>query len=529
MYDYVVVGAGSAGCVVANRLSENPNIKVLLLEAGKPDKKMTIHIPAAWNKNFKTDIDWEYYTEPEPNMNNRRMIWSRGKTLGGCSSINAMIYIRGHRYDYDHWSDLGNEGWSYDEVLPYFKKSQHQERGASKYHGTGGPLNVADLIEPNPMTRDFLKAGEQTGFSILDDFNSGDMEGVGLYQVTQKNGSRHSTAAAFIKPILKRPNLTVITEAQVNKLIFDGKTIDQVSYRYKGQEWKVKVNKEVILSGGAINSPQLLMLSGIGDGEHLSLMNIDIVADMPGVGKNLQDHLVAGVLMFATQPISLATATKGFGQIRETVKYLITKKGMLTSNGGEAGGFMHTRDDLPAPDIQFHFFPGAFEDHGAKQIPDYDGHGFSLGATLLRPESRGEITLKSANEFNTPAIKANYLTSEEDVDGMLAGLKKVREIINAPAFAAYRGPEYLPGMDVQSDEDLVYYIRDRAETLYHPVGTCKMGTDSLAVVDPQLRVKGVEGVRVVDASVMPTITTGNTNAPTIMIAEKAADMIKADQ
>ncbi|MEQ8671724.1 MAG: choline dehydrogenase [Aggregatilineales bacterium] len=529
MYDYIIVGAGSAGCVLANRLTEDPKIKVLLLEAGKPDKKLTIHIPAAWNKNFKTDIDWQYYTEPETNMANRKMIWSRGKTLGGCSSINAMIYIRGHQYDYDHWESLGNTGWNYKNILPYFKKSEHHENGASEFHAVGGPLNIADLIEPHPMTLDFLKAGEQSGLKRLDDFNSGEMEGVGLYQVTQKNGRRHSTATAFLKPILSRPNLTVQTEAQVSKLLFDGKKVDQVIYSYKGQEWKVKVGKEIILSGGAINSPQLLMLSGIGEAEHLKSIGVEPIHDLAGVGKNLQDHLVSGVLMFSTQAISLASATKGFGQVREMFKYMVMTKGMMTSNGGEAGGFMKTRADLPAPDIQFHFFPGAFEDHGKKAVEGYGGHGFSLGATLLRPESRGEIRLKSANSFTAPAIRANYFAAEEDVEGMLIGLKKVREIIHSSAFSAYSGPEYLPGSGVQSDEALVNYMRERSETLYHPVGTCKMGTDSMAVVDPQLRVHGIEGLRVVDASVMPTITSGNTNAPTIMIAEKAADMIKATQ
>lgn len=526
MYDYVIVGAGSAGCVLANRLTEDPNVKVLLLEAGKPDTKPTIHIPAAWSQTLNSDVDWQYATDPEPNMNNRRMIWPRGKTLGGCSSINAMIYIRGHRYDYDLWAELGNPGWSFEEVVPYFKKSQNQERGSSEHHGVNGPLNVADLVEPHPMTKDFVKAAQQVGLSARDDFNTGDNEGIGIYQVTQKKGRRHSTAAAFLKPILNRPNLTVQTEAEVTKLLFDGKRIDRVVYRFKGQDWKVKVNKEVILSGGAINSPHLLMVSGIGPAAHLQQFGIEVLSDLAGVGKNLQDHLVAGVLVYSTQPISLASATKGLGQVTELFRWAVMNKGMLTSNGGEAGGFYRTRDGLPAPDIQFHFFPGAFEDHGATAIPDFGGHGYSIGATLLRPESRGEITLRSANALTVPNIRPNYFSSEEDIEGMLAGIKKVREIAHAPAFNAYAGPEYLPGAHIKTDEELVYYMRDRAETLYHPVGTCKMGVDDMAVVDPQLRVRGIEGVRVVDASIMPTITSGNTNAPVIMIAEKAADMIK---
>lgn len=523
MYDYIVVGGGSAGCVLANRLSENPDVRVLLLEAGAPDKNQKIHIPAAWTQLLRTEIDWEYYTEPQPHMNDRRMIWPRGKTLGGSSSINAMIYIRGHRYDYDHWESLGNKGWGYADVLAYFKKAQNQTRGTSTYHGTGGPLNVTDLSEPNPLTLAFVKAGQEAGMHFNADFNGAEQEGIGVFQVTQKDGKRHSTAAAYLKPAMNRPNLTIQTRCHVTRVRFEDKRAVGVEYMHEGQVYNVNAEAEIILSGGAVNSPQLLMLSGIGPGEHLNEMAIDVLVDSPGVGQNLQDHMVAGVLQYATQPISLKNAQK----MTNLIKYLLTRKGMLTSNGGEAGCFIKTDPALPAPDVQYHLFPGAFEDHGAKPVEGYGGHGFALGGCVLRPESRGTIQLKTNDPRAAPAIQPCYLSAGSDLEKTVEAVKFARRVIASGAFNPYRGPEYLPGADVQSDDDIAEYIRDRGETLYHPVGTCKMGDDALSVVDASLRVRGVDGLRVVDASIMPTLIGGNTNAPIIMIAEKAADMIKA--
>jgi choline dehydrogenase len=522
MYDYIIVGAGSAGCVLANRLSENPSVRVLLLEAGAPDKKQAIHIPAAWTRLLRSDVDWGYYTEPEPNMNNRCMFWPRGKTLGGSSSINAMIYIRGHRYDYDHWRVLGNEGWSYDEVLPYFKKAENQERGLSAFHGIGGPLNVADLQEPNTLTRAFVRAGLELGLAFNDDFNAESQEGIGIFQVTQKDGRRHSVAAAYLKPALSRHNLTVQTGALVTRLLFEGRRSTGVTYEYRNRQHQAIANREVILSGGAINSPHLLMLSGIGPAEHLRSHGIEVGADLPGVGQNLQDHLVAGALRYSLKPVSLSGAT----QLRNVMRYLLFKKGLLTSNGGEAGCFVKTSPDLPAPDMQYHFFPGGFEDHGAIPIPDYGGHGFVAGGCVLRPESRGTITLKSGDPRTPPAIQPCYLSNHNDLAKTIDAVKFVRKLFQARAFAEFRGPEYLPGEHIQSDEAITEFVRSRAETLYHPVGTCKMGVDRMSVVDSQLRVRGADGLRVIDGSIMPTLIGGNTNIPIIMIAEKGADMIK---
>lgn len=519
MYDYIIVGAGSAGCVLANRLSEDPGVKVLLLEAGGPDDKQPIHIPVIFSQLFKTDADWAYFTEPQAHLNGRRLYWPRGKVLGGSSSINAMIYIRGHHTTFDVWATAGNTGWSYADVLPYFKKSQNQERGASDYHAVGGPLNVADLRDPNPMSRAFVDACAEVGLPRNHDFNGANQEGFGLYQVTQKNAQRCSAAVAFLHPALARPNLTVLTHAQATQILFNRTRATGVRYLHNGETVNAVADREVILAGGAINSPQLLLLSGIGNTTDLNALGIPVVADLPGVGQNLQDHLAVFVTYHSKEPISLANAAT-----QEALEaYMGAGKGPLTSNVGEAGGFMKTQAPLATPDLQFHFAPAWFMDHG---FHNPGGHGMTIGPTMVTPESRGSLSLRSPDPLAPPMIQANYLTSEADLTVLVEGIKLAREIGQAQAFHPYVGAEYAPGVAVQSDDELRAFVRQHVQTLYHPVGTCKMGQDDLAVVDQQLRVRGVQGLRVADASIMPVIVNGNTNAPTIMIGEKAADLIK---
>ena len=524
-YDYIIVGAGSAGCVLANRLSANPKNTVLLLEAGKRDRLSKIQIPAAFSKLFKTDYDWAYETEPQAHLNNRSLFWPRGKVLGGCSSINATIYIRGHRTDYDRWQTLGDRDWSYSDLLPYFKKAEHRESGASEYHGIDGPLNVANLRHINPLSHVFLQAAREIGLRQIEDFNIPEPEGIGFYQVTQKNGQRHSTASAYLKPILSRPNLKVCTEVMVTRLICEDKRTVGVEYLHGQKLCQAKSAKEVILSGGTINSPQLLMVSGIGPGDRLKELGIPVRVDLPGVGQNLQDHLVAGVFYECTQPVTL----KGANSLGNLLNYLFFKQGPLTSNVAEAGGFVKTEQHLTIPDLQLHFAPVFFFNHG---FTKWEKHALTLGVTQLRPKSRGYIQLRSPDPLESPIIQPNYLSHEEDLHCISRGIQLACKIFQASAFDSWRGKVILPSEipipepgSVRENQEIANYIRESTQTLYHPVGTCKMGDDSMAVVNSRLQVRGMEGLRVVDASIMPAIVGGNTNAPTIAIAEKAADFI----
>lgn len=521
-YDYVVVGAGSAGCVVAARLSEDPATTVLLLEAGGSDEKVdAINIPAAFASLFKTEYDWDYTTEGQKHLLGRSVYWPRGRVLGGSSSMNAMIYIRGSKVDYDSWAARGCDGWSYDEVLPLFRRAEDNVRGASHYHGAGGPLHVDNQRSPHRFTQAFLQSAQSYGLAPNDDFNGDRQEGTGLYQVTQKKGRRFSTARAFLRPAMARPNLSVETGALVHRVVIENGRATGVEYRRQGVTRVARVGREAVLCGGAINSPQVLMLSGVGPAHHLREHGIDVVADSPGVGENLHDHPGVGVSVLSRDKISLLAAES----MRQMVAFYSRGRGMLTSNVGEGGAFLHTRDGLPAADMQYHFVPSLFLDEG---LTEPIGHGYTLACTLVAVQSRGRLTLRGPHPAWKPVIDAGYMSSDVDMDAMVAGLKIAREILAQPAMARHDAGEHLPGASVTDDEGLREHVRATLQSLYHPVGTCSMGPDSdpMAVVDPQLRVRGVEGLRVADASVMPEVPRGNTNAPSIMVGERCADLVR---
>lgn len=515
--DYLIVGAGSAGCVLANRLTEDPDVSVLLLEAGPTDRSLDVMIPAAFSKLFGSKRDWNYETQKQEHADNRQLYWPRGKMLGGSSSMNAMIYIRGHRADYDAWRDAGNDGWSYADVLPYFKRAEDSELGASAYHGAGGPLRVSTARDLNPLSQAFIDAAQQVGLAYNDDFNGATQEGVGPYQLTQGSGRRWSAARGYLRPAMSRPNLHVQTQALVTDVFIDNGRAIGVHAAIDGDRRFVRAEREVILCGGAVNSPQLLMLSGIGSAAQLSDVGIDVRYDLPGVGQNLLDHPAVGAVWFTDEPITLHSAES----LPNLATFLTRGRGPLTSNVGESGGFVRTDDTLDAPDLQYHFAPGVFLNHG---LDDSPGHGYTIAPTLVQPASVGQLYLNSPDPTRPPVIAPNYLADDKDMAALVFGLRQAVEIAAAPPLNRYESARFLPVVD--DEEGLRTHIRQYVETLYHPVGTCRMGPDDDAVTDNELRVRGVDGLRVVDASIMPTIPRGNTNAPTIMVAERAADLIR---
>jgi choline dehydrogenase len=520
-YDYIIIGAGSAGCAIANRLAEDLALRILVIEAGPPDSSLMLRMPAGFaSLGEKSPYNWRYETTPQKHCNDRCMYWPRGKTLGGSSSINAMLYVRGHASDYDHWRQLGNEGWSYREVLPYFKKAEHNERYNDEYHGVNGPLNVAEQRYPLEVNDGFIRACAGLGIPRNDDFNAAEQYGVGYYQVTQRDQERWSANSAYLKPAVERNrnNVHVISNALVERIILDKNRAMGVRYKQKnGHDEVARCSREIILAGGAVNSPQLLMVSGIGPADHLTSVGIRPLHDLPGVGGNLQDHLDAAILQFAKPGVTYGRMSK----LWALYQYLMNKKGPGTSPIAESGGFLYTRQGLSAPDIQLHFLPVLVVDHGRTKMRK---DGYSLHVCTLRPESRGTIRLKSKDPKEHPLIDANYLAERRDLDTLIDGVKMGRDIFAQAGFDPYRAAEFQPGEAVKTDAEIEQWIRSHCETIYHPVGTCKMGpaNDPMAVVDHRCRVHGLQGLRVVDASVMPTLVGGNTNAPTIMIAERVA-------
>jgi choline dehydrogenase len=526
-FDYVIVGAGSAGCVLANRLTADGKHKVLLLEAGPKDTNIWIHVPIGYGKLFKEKtVNWMYQTEPEPGLHGRQVFQPRGKVLGGSSSINGLLYVRGQHEDYDRWRQRGNVGWGYDDVLPYFKRAENQQRGADDYHGTGGPLSVSDWRHEDPLSEAFVKAAVETGIPFNPDFNGARQEGAGFFQTTTRGGRRASSAFCYLRPAKQRSNLTIETSAQAARILFEGRKAKGVEYRQNGKLRTARARREVLVSSGAYNSPQLLQLSGVGPAELLKSHGIGVVLDSPGVGNDLQDHMQVRIVMRCAKAVTVNDAINNpVRRVMAGARYALTRSGPLTVAAGTSGAFFKTNPRLATPDIQIHFIPFSTDKMGENLHPF---SGFTATVCQLRPESRGSLKIRSADPFVPPEIRINYLATETDRAAFIDGMRILRNILAAPAMKPYVVNEVYPGSDKTSDEDVLEFCRATGSTVYHPTSTCRMGNDPLAVVDQRLRVRGIEGLRVIDASIMPDLMSGNTNAPTIMIAEKASDMILED-
>ena len=524
--DFVIVGAGSAGCVLAARLSEDPATRVVLLEAGGEDRSMWIHIPLGFGKTFADPrVNWCYETEPDPGAGGRKIFWPRGKVLGGSSSINGMVYIRGQHEDFDLWRQMGNPGWSSTDVLPYFKRAEHQTRIADEWHGTGGPLCVSDVTEGHPICEAFIRACIEAGLQRNDDFNGARQDGVGYHQTTTRRGKRCSTAVGYLRPAMKRPNLRVVTRAHTERVLFEGRRAVGVAFTRDGTPETVRARREVVLCGGAIGSPQILMLSGVGPGEHLAGLGVEVVHNLPGVGQNLQDHYSAAIKLKSKHPITINDVMLSkFRMLKSGLDYFLFRKGALTVITAEVALFARTRPELATPDVKF-----SIATFSADRPQDglHRWSGFTLLIYQLRPESRGEIRLKTPRAQDAPAMHPSYLAAETDRRTIVDGLKLGRRLLDSRWMQDFIEAEYLPGASVQTDAQLLDYARRNGGTVFHPTSTCRMGPDPMSVVDAELRVHGLEGLRVADASVMPTVISGNTNAATIMIAEKASDMMRA--